>query len=115
MEGTAYQGPVLQRVDIDRNLFAIDINRKYVHKRLETANLRLIGGLTIDSDHSQLFVRRGPEHTKIIENIKIENKFQQIFCYMAIVATAQYHLKKEEKSPLFHKYISHLLFSLYVK
>ena len=26
-------GPVLQRVDINRNLFAIDINRNYVHKR----------------------------------------------------------------------------------
>ena len=30
-------GPVLQRVD--RNLFVIDINHKYVHKRWETANL----------------------------------------------------------------------------
>ena len=27
------QGPVLQRVDINRNLFAIDNNRNYVHKR----------------------------------------------------------------------------------
>ena len=28
-----YQGPVLQRVDINRNLFAININRNYVHER----------------------------------------------------------------------------------
>ena len=27
------QGPVLQRVDINCNLFAIDINRNYVQKR----------------------------------------------------------------------------------
>ena len=33
------QGPVLQRVDINPNLFAIDINYNYVHKRYETANL----------------------------------------------------------------------------
>ena len=44
--------PVLQRVDINRNLFAIDINHNYVHKRQGTADLRLIGGLTIDLDRS---------------------------------------------------------------
>ena len=51
-------GPILQRVDINRNLFAININRNYVHKIWDTANLRLIRGLAIDSDQSLLFVRR---------------------------------------------------------
>ena len=33
-------GPILQRVDINRNLFVIDINKNYLHKRWETANDR---------------------------------------------------------------------------
>ena len=44
-------GPVLQRVDINRNLFAIDINRNYVYRRLQ---------LAIDLDQSQLFISRDP-------------------------------------------------------
>lgn len=42
---------------------SIDINSNFVHTRLETPNLRLIGGLAIYLDQSQLFVRR--EHRTV--------------------------------------------------
>ena len=38
-----------------------NINQNYVHKRWPIANLRLIGGLAIDLDQSQLSVIWGPE------------------------------------------------------
>ena len=54
-------GPILQMLDINHNLFTININCNYVHKRQETANLRLIGELAIDLDQSKVFVRWGPD------------------------------------------------------
>lgn len=46
----------------------IDINGNYVHNRYETANLLLIGGLAVDFDQSQLFIRRGPGMSTKFQN-----------------------------------------------
>ena len=42
---------------MNRNLVVIDINRNYVDKSQRTAKLRLIRGLAIKLDQSQLHIR----------------------------------------------------------
>ena len=60
-------GPVLYRVDVNRNIFAIDIDCNYVHE--EIVNCKL----AIDLDHSQLFIRWGPRSAKYCTLGQLQN------------------------------------------
>ena len=62
----------LQTCDWLEDLRLIQINRNYVRKRKGTANLRLIGGLTIDLDQSQFFIRQGQEVKMMSTVLKLE-------------------------------------------